>query len=344
MTRFVLTTDGANIGLPLVSFTPEDREHLAIFVQLFRVRLTNGEVKAFIMTNSPDFEAWQPTQHRVVELARLHIKELIRDGQISLKAPGSYSGQPAPDNSTPHRELSLHYYKQGYDVQERDRGQHDHIAYALMRQQGWLALTRSWSTASVPHMSTFDVAVPDTFAAFCPLGKELIAIFKVVIMGLGGTELEPSKIVVYTTLPETDKWPFPNVKALEMVQNFIMDQIHHNRVVLCCRPGSGSFCSSPQLCAEDNSGVVGTLAPDAQTHRFPGTFVDIVDCLFQHGDVGKNHIVDIVRMSMELAGNQSLQPERFVQSGGLASFLNTAARGSPSGTFSLHLSRYNSTG
>lgn len=315
MTLYVLTADGANIGTPPASYTEADKEHLAVLVQVFRVKFTNVEVKVFIITKYPDFNAWQPTQHRVVELARELLKELIADGKISLKPQGLYLGRPAPDDSTPHPELAQHYFKQGYNVQDMTRGQQDHIACALMRQQFRLVLASGRSAA--PAMTTFEVALPATFALLSTRAKELIALCKTVIMGLGGAELEPKEVVVHTTLADTEKWPLAYVRVVDLARNFIKDQMDHNRVTLLSRPEGSAFGTGNPRGGKDDSDVgAGPVFNTTPARRLPETFVDLVDCLFEPEKVVKNHIVDIARMSMELSGNQSLQPAGFGQFGG----------------------------
>lgn len=314
MPRLTLAAGGANLGSPPSFFTDEEKEHLQLFRRIFDVDITDANTQIALITKSTSTKDWTPTRHHIIELVRQHIIELMGNDKIVLQPAGEDNGPRARSTSTIPSALADLYRKKGYEVDEPERGLQDFIAYTLVQAHDQATLLsnqgRIQYTATM-QMSTFGVALPAMFASLGPLAKEITALHKIVIIGLGDKLTEPIKLVVYTTLANISKWPTSHVKAVELSQKFIMDQVLNRRVSLEPRLEGAYFGKgfTTDDGEEDNTQVgTGEIVRTAMAGSLPQTFVDLVDCFFPPDVAVDNHIVDIARMSMQLAGNHSLPP------------------------------------
>lgn len=310
MPVFVLAARGADLGALSGPFTPEDKECLAIFLQIFQVDITDPEVQIIITTKSHIVEDWELTETRVVNLAHRYIENQIRNRKLGLVAEGTVAYVSPWDDPRPRHRLARAYHASGYNVEDLARGRQDMIAYILMKQQGWFVLSPSRSISFHPtiRLSTFDVRLPDRFSPLCALARELMALCKMVVTGLGDKQ-EPAKLVIATTLADWEKWPVITVTAVSLARHFILDQISNRLVALEFRSEGSYLGSSLPLqggVGEDHTKSSAGLRDATQSDSLPQTFVDLIDCLFD--TVVDNHIVDIARTSMELAGNRPLPP------------------------------------
>lgn len=310
MPVFVLAARGADLGTLSGPFTPEDKEYLSIFLQIFRVDITSPNVQVVITTKSHIVEDWELTGTRVVDLAQRYVKTLIRNRKVGLVAEGAASYVSPQSDLLPRGRLARAYYASGYHAADPARGRQDVIAHVFMLQQGLFMLCPSRGRPFHPtiRLSTFEVQLPARFAPLCALARELMALCKVVVTGLGDKQ-EPGKLVIATTLADWEKWPVTTATAVSLARNFIMDQISHRLVTLEFRPEGSYLGISFSLQGgggEDYTNSTAGLRGGAQSDSLPETFADLIDCLFD--TFVDNHIVDIARTSMELAGNRPLPP------------------------------------
>lgn len=313
MPHLILAVGGADPGSLPTFFTDEEREQLRLFRRIFDVDVTNTNTRITLVTKSPDTKDWAPTRHHCVELVRQYIVELMGNNKVTLQPSGADNGPPTRFTSSIPSALADHYRKKGYEVDERERGLQDLIAYTLVQihnQSTLLSKKGSTQYIATMQMSTFGVALPAVLDSLSPLAKEIMALHKIIIIGLGDKLAEPIKLVVYTTVADISKWPASHVKAVDLAQKFVRDQVLHMRISLEPRLEGAYFGKGFAADDDEDDTQVGTgeVVRSAMAGSLPKTFVDLVDCFFPPDLLVNNHIVDIARMSMELAGNHSLPP------------------------------------
>lgn len=338
MPRLILAVGGASLGSFPIFFTDEEKEHLQLFRRIFDVDITNANTQITMITKSCSTKDWAPTRHHIIDLVRQYIMELMGSNKIILQRTGADNGPPSQSISSIPSALADHYRKKGYEADEPERGLQDFIAYTLVRLHDHSTLLSSHGSVqyiATMQMSTFGVPLPAMFASLSPVAKEIVALHKTLVIGLGDKLTQPIKLLVYTTVADISKWPTSHVKAVDISQQFIKDQVLHRRVSLEPRL-EGAYFGKGFAADDDNDDdnddiQVGTgeTVRSAMAGSLPQNFVDMVDCFFPPDLAVNNHIVDIVRVSMGLAGNHSL-PEVSVASPN-QDVANYGSKGTPEG-------------
>lgn len=104
-------------------------------------------------------------------------------------------------------------------------GLQDFIAYTLAQvyNQSKILSYSKLQYVTLIQILTFSIALLAIFASLSPLAKEIIVLYKVVIISLGDKLSEPIKLIVYITTADISKWPTLYIKAVNLLQKFIKD-------------------------------------------------------------------------------------------------------------------------
>lgn len=315
MASLSLVTQGVFIGTGSAVYTDEEKEQLRIFRCILKIAY-HDELEVQIGTVLPDHTTWAKSQHQVINIIQQAIKDLTITSRFRL-VPLEMGMTGEADEADTLEVLAISsahaafLKSMGYRV-DSEVGLYDWIAFTIMQQYYRGALAAHGKYQDVESISTFEMMLPGQFNILSDAGKELLCLHKAIIIGLGGHPNPSLRLMVNTTMADPSKWPKPEVIAIEIAQDFIKDQMVHNRVVLNPRQ-QGRYFPQPALHAlRAFEQPLTYQAPSAINHKLDGyvnnlptTLASLIITYFDPTTVVANILVDIARISLDIASDIS---------------------------------------